>query len=86
MIRIVALVVILTLSFAGCATGPTDTQRRAAGGTVLGAAGGAAIGAMAGNAAMGTAIGAGVGFLGGLIYDQNRKAYEQGRADGQAGR
>jgi len=85
MIRIVALVLILTLPLAGCA-GSTDTQRRAAGGTVLGAAGGAAIGAMADNAAMGTAIGAGVGFLGGLIYDQNRQAYEQGRADGQAGR
>jgi hypothetical protein len=35
---------------------------------------------------MGAAIGAGVGLLGGIIYDQNQKAYEQGRRDGQAGR
>jgi uncharacterized membrane protein len=64
----------------------TDTERRAATGTLAGAAGGAAIGAMAGNAGMGAAIGAGVGLLGGIIYDQNQKAYEQGRRDGQQGR
>jgi hypothetical protein len=81
----IALVVLLTLSLGGCASA-TDTQRRAATGTVAGAAGGAAIGAMAGNAGMGAAIGAGVGLLGGLLYDQNQRAYEQGRRDGQAGR
>jgi uncharacterized membrane protein len=64
----------------------TDTERRAGTGTLAGAAGGAAIGAMAGNAGMGAAIGAGVGLLGGLIYDQNKKAYEQGRSDAQSGR
>jgi len=85
MIKLSALLLILVLSLAGC-TGMTDTQRRAGTGTVAGAAGGAAIGAMAGNAGMGAAIGAGVGLLGGLLYDQNRKAYEQGRQDGQAGR
>jgi hypothetical protein len=78
-------VVVLALLLGGCAS-MTDTQRRAGTGTVAGAAGGAAIGAMAGNAGMGAAIGAGVGLLGGLIYDQNQKAYEQGRRDGQAGR
>jgi hypothetical protein len=85
MIKLTALLLILTLALAGCA-GMTDTQRRASTGTVAGAAGGAAIGAIAGNAGMGAAIGAGVGLLGGLIYDQNRKAYDQGRQDGQAGR
>jgi Glycine-zipper domain len=85
MIRITALVLILALSLAGCA-GMTDTQRRAGTGTLAGAAGGAAIGAIAGNAGMGAAIGAGVGLLGGLIYDQNQKAYEQGRRDAQGGR
>jgi hypothetical protein len=41
---------------------------------------------MAGNAGMGAAIGAGVGLLGGILYDQNQRAYEQGRQDGRAGR
>lgn len=85
MIRITALSVVLALSLSGCA-GMTDTERRAGTGTVVGAAGGAAIGAMAGNAGMGAAIGAGVGLLGGMVYDQNRKAYDQGRRDAQAGR
>ena len=81
MLRILALVLVLAVSLSGCAGQMTDTQRRAATGTVAGAAGGAAIGAMAGNAGMGAAIGAGVGLLGGLIYDQNQKAYEQGRRE-----
>jgi Glycine-zipper domain len=85
MFKITARVLVLALSLGGCA-GMTDTQRRAGTGTVAGAAGGAAIGAMAGNAGMGAAIGAGVGLLGGLIYDQNQKAYDQGRRDGQTGR
>jgi len=85
MLKITALALVLALSLASCAE-MTDTQRRAGTGTVVGAAGGAAIGAMAGNAGMGAAIGAGVGLLGGLVYDQNQKAYEQGRREGQAGR
>ena len=86
MLKLVALVLGFTLliSLSGCAS-MTDTERRAATGTVAGAAGGAAIGAIAGNAGMGAAIGAGAGLLGGLIYDQNRRAYEQGRRDAQAG-
>ncbi len=85
MIRTMTLALIFALSLSACA-GMTDTQRRAGTGTVGGAAGGAAIGAMAGNAGMGAAIGAGVGLLGGLIYDQNQKAYQQGLRDGQSGR
>lgn len=82
---IARLVLVVTLTLSGCA-GMTDTQRRAGTGTVVGAAGGAAIGAMAGNAGMGAAIGAGAGLLGGILYDRNQKAYEQGRQDAQAGR
>jgi hypothetical protein len=78
-------VLALALLVSACA-GATDTQRRGATGTVAGAAGGAAIGAMAGNAGMGAAIGAGAGLLGGLLYDQNQKAYERGRRDAQSGR
>jgi uncharacterized protein YceK len=85
MLKITALVLILALGLSGCAS-MSDTERRASTGTLAGAAGGAAIGAMAGNAGMGAAIGAGVGLLGGLLYDQNQKAYERGRQDGQTGR
>jgi hypothetical protein len=84
-VTITTLIVAGVLALSGCAS-MTDTQRRAATGTVGGAAGGAAIGAIAGNAGMGAAIGAGAGLLGGMIYDQNQKAYEQGRRDGQGGR
>ena len=35
---------------------------------------------------LGGAGGAGVGLLGGLLYDQNQKAYERGRQDGRSGR
>lgn len=83
-IAITILALVAALSLSGCAA-MTETERRATTGTLAGAAGGAAIGAMAGNAGMGAAIGAGVGLLGGLIYDQNQKAYEQGRRDGRAG-
>jgi hypothetical protein len=79
------LAFIIAVSLSGCAT-MGDTERRAGTGTVVGAAGGAAIGAIAGNAGMGAAIGAGVGLLGGLVYDQNQKAYEQGRRDATQGR
>ena len=85
MLKIIALALVLAVSLTSCAE-MTDTQRRAGTGTVVGAAGGAAIGAMAGNAGMGAAIGAGVGLLGGIVYDQNQKAYENGRRDGQTGR
>src|SRR5262245_32627079 len=65
----------------------TPTQKRVGGGTLAGAAGGAAIGAMAGHAGIGTAIGAGVGLLGGIAYDQHKKAeeraYQRGVQDGK---
>ena len=89
MLKIIALALVLAVSLTACAemtSSQRDTTRRAGTGTVVGAAGGAAIGAMAGNAGMGAAIGAGVGLLGGIVYDQNRQAYDQGRSDGQTGR
>jgi hypothetical protein len=88
MLKIVTLALIVMLSLSACAMTESEqaTARRGGTGTVLGAAGGAAIGAMAGNAGMGAAIGAGVGLLGGIVYDQNQKAYERGRQEGQANR
>ena len=77
---------LLAVTLSGCAN-LTDTQKRVGGGTLAGAAGGAAIGAMDGHAGIGTAIGAGVGLLGGIAYDQYKKgqdrAYQQGVQDGQ---
>lgn len=75
-------VVCAALLLNGCA-GMTDTQQRAATGTLGGAATGALIGAIAGNAGMGAAIGAGVGALGGYAYGKHKEAvneaYQQGR-------
>ena len=61
------------LLLAGCA-GMTDTQRRTATGAGAGAATGALIGSFSANAGKGALIGAGVGALGGYIYDQNQKS------------
>src|SRR5262245_51418478 len=81
------LILLVTAAVSGCA-GMTPTERRAATGTVMGAAGGAALGAIAGNAALGAGIGAGVGLLGGLLVDQYQKdqerAYQQGYQAGQS--
>jgi uncharacterized membrane protein len=77
---------LLVVTLAGCAN-LTPTEKRIGGGTLAGAAGGAAIGAMAGHAGIGTAIGAGVGLLGGIAYDQHKKAeeraYQKGVQDGR---
>ncbi|MFO1120644.1 MAG: glycine zipper family protein [Rhodospirillales bacterium] len=77
----------LSLALAGCA-GMTDTQQRAATGTLGGAALGAGIGAIAGNAGMGAVIGAGAGLATGLVVDAVKKneaaAYRSGYAAGRA--
>ena len=61
------------LVLAGCA-GMSDTERRLATGAGAGAATGALIGSFSANAGKGALIGAGVGALGGYIYDQNQKS------------
>lgn len=72
----------------GCA-GMTDTQQRAATGTVAGAGVGAVLGAIGGNAGLGAAAGAGAGLVGGLLVDHAKKsedaAYKQGYAAGKSG-
>ena len=59
-----------TLLLSGCAT---DTGRRVGTGTVIGGTTGAIIGNQSGRSYEGAAIGAGVGAIGGLIYDSARK-------------
>ena len=60
------------LLLAGCAS-MTDSERRVATGAGAGAATGALIGSFSANAGRGALIGAGVGALGGFLYDQHRK-------------
>ena len=67
-----AIPLILTATFALFGCGITTTSR-AGSGAAFGAAGGAAIGSLSANAGRGALIGAGVGLLGGYLYDQHRK-------------
>jgi hypothetical protein len=82
----IAIGVVCAALLGGCSS-MTETQQRAASGTLIGSAGGAVIGAIAGNAALGAGIGAAAGLAGGLIYDHVKKdeqsAYQQGYAAGQ---
>jgi len=79
----------LVLGLAGCA-GMSDTQQRAATGTLAGAGIGAVAGAIGGNAALGAAAGAGAGLAGGLIVDRVRQneqaAFQRGVQQGRSGR
>ena len=67
----------------------TPTQQRALTGTAGGAGLGAVAGAIGGNAGLGAAVGAGAGLLGGLVWDQHRRAedraFQQGYAAGRRG-
>jgi len=67
------IVIAAAVMLAGCA-GMSDTQRRTATGAAGGAAAGALIGSFSANAGKGALIGAGVGALGGYVYDQNQKS------------
>lgn len=66
--NIIILSIALLLSACG-----TTTGERVATGTVIGGTAGAVIGNQSGRSYEGAAIGAGVGALGGLIYDSARK-------------
>ena len=71
--RMIAAIAVLILMITGCSH-MTATQQRALSGGAIGAGGGAALSAITGGSIlMGTAIGAGVGTVGGLIYDDCKK-------------
>lgn len=55
----------------GCGTGTTGS--RVTGGAATGAAGGALVGSLSADAGRGALVGAGVGALGGYLYDQRLK-------------
>jgi uncharacterized membrane protein len=61
-----------TVALSGCAD-MSDSQRRVATGAGVGAATGALIGSFSADAGKGALIGAGVGALGGYVYDQSKK-------------
>lgn len=69
--KALTLSIVLTLFLvSGC--GDTTTSRSLSGGG-MGAAAGGLIGSMSGNFGTGAAIGAGVGLVGGYLYDQHEK-------------
>jgi hypothetical protein len=74
------------VTLVGCA-GMSDTERRTLEGGAIGAAGGALIGSFSADAGKGALIGAGVGAIGGYLFDQHKKgeqdAYERGYRDAQ---
>jgi osmotically inducible lipoprotein OsmB len=80
------LLLIMSLTFTGCA-GMSSTEQRTLSGAGLGAAGGALIGSMSGNMGAGLAIGAAAGAAGGYLYDKQKKseeaAYQQGYQQGK---
>jgi hypothetical protein len=86
MMKAVSAALLCGLVLGGCSN-MSDTQQRAASGTLIGAGGGAILGAIGGNAALGAVAGAAAGLAGGLIYDSVKKneqaAYQQGYAAGQ---
>jgi osmotically inducible lipoprotein OsmB len=69
----IILVLVMTLTCAGC-SGMTTTQQRILSGGAIGAGSGALIGWAAGSAAVGAAVGGGAGILGGYLYDQYKKS------------
>jgi osmotically inducible lipoprotein OsmB len=82
----IVLILIMSLTFAGCA-GMSQTEQRTLSGAGIGAAGGAVIGAMSGNVGLGTAIGAAVGGSGGYLYGKHKEseeeAYQRGYQQGK---
>jgi hypothetical protein len=80
LLGIAALVAVLS----GCAN-MSESQQRAASGSLIGAGAGGIIGAIAGNAGMGAAVGAGLGGTGGFLLGRHNEeiqaAYERGRAE-----
>lgn len=82
----IVLIMVISLSLAGCA-GMTQTQQRTLSGGAMGAGAGALFGAMAGNAGMGAAIGGAVGATGGFLYGKHKEAeanaYQRGYNEGR---
>ena len=72
-LKFVAALTLLVAMMTGCSHMST-TQQRALSGGAIGAGSGAALTVLTGGSVLvGTAIGAGVGTLGGLIYDDVQK-------------
>lgn len=72
-LKIVAAIALLITTAAGCSHMST-TQQRALSGGAIGAGSGAALTILTGGSVLlGTAIGAGVGTVGGLVYDDVQK-------------
>ncbi len=75
--RKLTLITILVagLALGGCAN-MSDTEKRTAGGALIGAGAGTAIGAASGSAGWGAAIGTAAGATSGYLYDRYQKSKE----------
>ncbi|MCK9227648.1 MAG: hypothetical protein PHT96_08680 [Syntrophorhabdaceae bacterium] len=72
-LKTIAVLAVLIAMLTGCSH-MTTTQQRALSGGAIGAGGGAALSVLTGGSVLlGTAIGAGVGAVGGLVYDDCQK-------------
>jgi hypothetical protein len=76
------------LSLGGCTGFQDPVANTTATGAGIGALGGAAIGSFSGNAGWGALAGAGAGALGGYLFGQSqqnqRRAFDQGYAQGRS--
>jgi len=72
----ITFILVIGLALGGCSS-MSDTEKRTAGGAVIGTGAGAAVGAVAGNTAVGAIVGAAAGTAGGYIYDQHQKSKEK---------
>lgn len=83
---VTAVILAISLAFAGCA-GMSDTEQRTLSGGAIGTGAGAIVGAIAGHTVWGAAIGAATSAAGGYLYDHHEKAkqaeYEKGYQAGQ---
>jgi uncharacterized membrane protein YebE (DUF533 family) len=71
----IIVILVTSLSFAGCA-GMSATEQRVLSGGAIGTGSGALIGAAAGSAGIGAAVGGGAGLLAGYAYDRYQKDKE----------
>ncbi len=83
--RKILLVAIAAATLAGCED-MSPSQQRVVTATAGGAGIGAIAGAIGGNAGLGAAAGAGAGLVGGLLFDQSRRAQERSFQQGVAAR
>ena len=77
----IVVVLIVSLTFMGCA-GMSDTEQRTLSGAAIGAGAGTVVGAISGSALWGAAIGTAAGAGAGYLHDRNVKSKEAAYREG----